>query len=32
VNLKVPSLSPGTYPLVISVNEEKSNSALITVK
>ena len=32
VNLKVPSLAPGTYPLVISVNGEPSNQAMITVK
>ena len=32
VNLKVPSIAPGTYPLVISVNGEASNQAMITVK
>jgi uncharacterized protein (TIGR03437 family) len=32
VNLKVPRLAPGTYPLVIGVNGEKSNQALITIK
>jgi uncharacterized protein (TIGR03437 family) len=32
VNLKVPNLAPGTYPLVITVNGEKSNAAMVTVK
>lgn len=32
MNLKVPSLAPGDYPLVISVDGEKSNAATITVK
>jgi uncharacterized protein (TIGR03437 family) len=32
VNFKVPRLAAGTYPLVISVNGEASNQAMITVK
>jgi uncharacterized protein (TIGR03437 family) len=32
VNLKLPNLAPGNYPVVINVNGEDSNSALITVK
>ncbi len=32
VNLRIPNLGAGTYPLVISINGEKSNAALITVK
>lgn len=32
MNLKVPSLAPGDYPLVISVDGEKSNAATVTVK
>ena len=32
VNMKVPNLQPGTYPLVITVNGEKSNAAMITVQ
>jgi uncharacterized protein (TIGR03437 family) len=32
VNLKIPNLAPGSYPLVITVNGEKSNAAMITVK
>jgi len=32
VNLKIPNLQPGTYPLIVTVNGEKSNSAMITVK
>jgi uncharacterized protein (TIGR03437 family) len=32
VNLKVPNLQPGTYPLVITVNGEKSNAAIVTVQ
>ena len=32
VNLKVPSLLPGTYPLVITVGGETSNAALMTIK
>ena len=32
VNLKVPNLAPGTYPLVITVNGEKSNAAMVTVR
>jgi translation elongation factor P/translation initiation factor 5A len=32
VNLKIPNLQPGTYPLVVTVNGEKSNAAMITVQ
>lgn len=32
VNLTVPALAPGAYPLVISVNGVPSNSALVNVK
>jgi uncharacterized protein (TIGR03437 family) len=32
VNLKVPFAAPGSYPLVISVDGEKSNTTTITVK
>ncbi|HEU0119491.1 MAG TPA: IPT/TIG domain-containing protein [Bryobacteraceae bacterium] len=32
VNLKVPNLQPGTYPLVITVNGEKSNAAMVTIQ
>jgi uncharacterized protein (TIGR03437 family) len=32
VNLQIPDLAPGTYPLVVSLNAVASNSALITVK
>jgi uncharacterized protein (TIGR03437 family) len=32
VNAKVPSLPPGTYPLVVSIAGQWSNSALMTVK
>lgn len=32
VNLKVPNLQPGTYPLVVTVNGEKSNAAMVTVQ
>lgn len=32
VNLKVPNLQPGTYPLVVTVNGEKSNAAMLTVQ
>ena len=32
VNAKVPSLPPGTYPLVVTIGGEGSNSALVTVK
>src|SRR5262249_19764130 len=32
VNLQIPILAPGTYPLVVTVNGIASNSALITVK
>ncbi len=32
VNLRVPTLLPGTYPLVITAGGEKSNAAMITVK
>jgi uncharacterized protein (TIGR03437 family) len=32
VNLKVPGLGAGTYPLVVSVNGQASNTAMITIK
>lgn len=32
VNLKIPNLQPGSNPLVITVNGEKSNSAMVTVQ
>ncbi len=32
VNLKIPSMPAGTYPLVVTVNGEKSNAAMVTVK
>ena len=32
VNLRIPNLLPGDYPLVITVNGEKSNAAMVTVK
>ncbi len=32
VNLEVPILAPGTYPLMISIDGQWSNSALITVE
>lgn len=32
VNMKVPNLQAGTYPLVITVNGEKSNAAMVTVQ
>ena len=32
LNLKVPSLAAGTYPLVVLVNGERSNTAMVTVK
>jgi len=32
VNMKVPFMSPGSYPLVVTVNGEKSNAAMFTVK
>jgi uncharacterized protein (TIGR03437 family) len=32
MNFKVPSLAAGDYPLVISVNGEKSNAAMVSVK
>lgn len=32
VNLKVPNLQPGTYPLVVTVNGEKSNPAFFSVR
>ncbi len=32
VNLRVPALGAGTYPLVITVGGEKSNSALFSIK
>jgi uncharacterized protein (TIGR03437 family) len=32
VNLKVPSLPAGSYPLVVSVNGQASTAAMITIK
>jgi uncharacterized protein (TIGR03437 family) len=32
VNLKVPMLPAGTYSLVVSVNGQASNSAMVTIK
>ena len=32
VNLKIPNLTAGDYPLVVTVNGEKSNVATLTVK
>jgi uncharacterized protein (TIGR03437 family) len=32
VNMKVPPMPPGTYPLVVTVGGEKSNTAFITVR
>jgi uncharacterized protein (TIGR03437 family) len=32
VNLRIPNLAPGDYPLVVTVNGEKSNAAMVTVK
>jgi len=32
VNLKIPNLPAGDYPLVVTVNGEKSNPAMVTVK
>jgi uncharacterized protein (TIGR03437 family) len=32
MNFKLPSLAPGDYPLVVTVNGEKSNAATVTVK
>jgi uncharacterized protein (TIGR03437 family) len=32
INLKLPGLAAGTYPLVVSVNGERSNTAMITIK
>jgi uncharacterized protein (TIGR03437 family) len=32
INLKIPNLAPGDYPLVVSVNGEKSNAATVSVK
>ena len=32
VNLQIPILAPGTYPLVVTVNGVPSNAAQITVK
>jgi uncharacterized protein (TIGR03437 family) len=31
VNMKVPNLPPGTYPLVVYIDGEMSNSALVTI-
>jgi uncharacterized protein (TIGR03437 family) len=32
VNLKVPNVAAGNYPLVVTINGEKSNAAMVTVK
>lgn len=32
VNLQIPIVAPGTYPLVVNVNGMESNAAMITVK
>ncbi len=32
MNLKMPALSPGSYPLVVTINGEKSNAAMVTIK
>ena len=32
MNLKIPSLAPGSYPLVVTINGEKSNAAMVTIK
>jgi uncharacterized protein (TIGR03437 family) len=32
VNLKIPGLPAGTYPLVVSVNGQASTPAMITIK
>ena len=32
LNFKVPTLAPGDYPLVVTINGEKSNAGTMTVK
>jgi uncharacterized protein (TIGR03437 family) len=32
VNLKIPNLLPGDYPLVVTINGETSNASTITVR
>jgi uncharacterized protein (TIGR03437 family) len=32
INLKIPNLAAGDYPLVVTINGEKSNTATVTVK
>lgn len=32
VNFKMPSLAPGSYPFVVTINNEKSNAAMVTIK
>ena len=32
MNFKVPSMAPGSYPLVVTINGEKSNAAMVTIK
>lgn len=32
MNFKVPSMAPGSYPLVVTINGENSNAAMITIK
>jgi len=32
MNFQIPGLAAGDYPLVISVNGEKSNAAMVSVK
>jgi uncharacterized protein (TIGR03437 family) len=32
VNLRIPNLAPGEHPLVVTVDGERSNAAMVTVK
>ncbi|MEP7366001.1 MAG: IPT/TIG domain-containing protein [Acidobacteriota bacterium] len=32
MNLKMPALAPGSYPMVVTINGEKSNAAMVTIK
>jgi uncharacterized protein (TIGR03437 family) len=32
MNLKMPALTAGSYPLVVTINGEKSNAAMVTIK
>lgn len=32
MNFKVPSMAPGSYQLVVTINGEKSNAAMVTIK